>query len=185
MTDLDIIKRVRAGNVNAYAELVRKYERRVFGLAMRWLKNEQDALDVTQTVFLKAYLYLGNYRSEAGYFTYLYRVTVNTCKDALAARSRRREMNGELVDRPDPAPSPEQQAETNEMLSALSEAIMALPDPFKEAMILRSAYGFSYDEIAEMTKADLGTVKSRLSRAREKVRDAMRQKGFLSGESHA
>ncbi len=184
MTDLDIIKRVRAGNTKAYEELVLRYEKKIYALAFSFVKNEQDALDITQEVFIKAYLHIGNFKNNAGYYTYLYRIAVNECKNFFARQKRHAALSlyredGAPIEVADPAPSSEQLLQAAELKQAMHEEINRLDDIFRETLILRGVYGLSYEEIAERTGTDLGTVKSRIFRGREKVKKNLESRNLL------
>lgn len=184
MTDLEIIKRVRAGNAVAYEELVLKYEKKIYSAVMSMVRNEDDSLDITQNVFLKAYLHIGNFNAESAYYTYLFRIALNECKDFWKKAYRKKEVSitdeeGESAQIADTSESLEERAVTAELKVAVNEEISNLAPDLKEALILRGIYGLSYEEIAKRTGADEGTVKSRIFRGRQKVKDALIARNLL------
>ena len=184
MTALEIIKRVRAGNAVAYEDLVLKYEKKLYSAIMSMIRNEQDSLDILQNVFLKAYLHIGNFNGESEYYTYLFRIAVNECKDYWKKLPHTNEQslqneNGETIDTPDNRFCPDEYAEAAELRMAVNEAIAALDADMKQVLILRAFYGMSYDEISSLTGADSGTVKSRLFRGRQKVKEVLKSRNLL------
>ncbi len=184
LTDLEIIKRVRAGNAVAYEDLVVKYEKKLYSAVMSMVHNEQDSMDILQNIFLKAYLHIGNFNGESEYYTYLFRIALNECRDYWKKQSRKNEIsleneNGETLDISDSAQSPSDAAQAYELKSAVNDAISNLDEDMKQVLILRAFYGMSYDEIALITGAEPGTVKSRLFRGRQKVKDELISRNLL------
>lgn len=184
MTDMEVIKRVRAGNNAAYEELVIKYEKRVFNTVMNMVKHEQDSMDITQNVFVKAYMHIGNYNGESEYFTYLFRIAINECKDYWKKASKKKDVSlygedGAPLEVEDSSADPAAVSEALELKLAVNQEIYALAPEYRDVLLLRGIYGFSYEEIANATGADIGTVKSRLHRGREKVREALVLRNLL------
>lgn len=178
MTDLEIIKRVRGGNLVAYEELVLKYEKKIYSAVMSMIKHEQDSMDLTQNVFLKAYLRIGNFNAESSYYTYLFKIAVNECKDYWRKNAKKKtasltDEEGNPLEIKDTASDPQVRYESTELTMAVNAEIDKLPDEFREALLLRFVYGLTYDEIALQTNADIGTVKSRIHRGRQKVKEAL------------
>ncbi len=184
MTDIEVIKRVRAGNNAAYEELVLKYEKRVFNTVMNMIKHEQDSMDITQNVFVKAYTHIGNFNDESDYFTYLFRIAINECKDYWKKASKKKNVSlydedGNPLEVADHSANPEEMTEANELKLAVNQEIYALSPEYRDVVLLRGIYGLSYEEIASVTGVDIGTVKSRLHRGREKVREALKLRNLL------
>lgn len=176
--ELLLIRKVCAGDSEAFEPLVREHQGRVYAIALRMMGNEADAQDAAQEAFLKAYTSLREFRGDSRFSTWLCRLTGNVCIDALRRRSRRQESSlyvqddeGEELapDIPDPAPTPEEQTERAETRQEVREAIAALPEGDRQVLTLRELGGLSYEEIAERLSLPPGTVKSRLNRARKKL----------------
>ena len=166
-----IIAQVCAGDANAFEALVVAYQKQVYNLALRTVGNEEDAADMTQEVFLRAYRALGTFRGESKFSVWLYRLTTNVCIDFL--RSRRRHPTVSLTasedddeqpqfDLPaDERTSPEQQLTRSEMRRAVARGLDSLPDDARKILILRELNGLSYAEIGKVLHLEDGTVKSR------------------------
>ena len=184
-----IIAQVCAGDTNAFEALVVAYQKQVYNLALRTVGNEEDAADMTQEVFLRAYRALGTFRGESKFSVWLYRLTTNVCIDFL--RSRRRHPTVSLTasedddeqpqfDLPaDERTSPEQQLTRSEMRRAVARGLDSLPDDARKILILRELNGLSYAEIGKVLHLEAGTVKSRLFRARRKLCDFLLADGNL------
>jgi len=177
-TDKELVKRVQKGEKGAFDLLVLKYERKIVNLVMRYVRDPEQALDITQEAFIKAYRALPRFRGDSAFYTWLYRIAVNTAKNYLAAQ-RRRPMNIEL-DLQDPeqyglhaklkeSDTPEGLALSQELQDTLERAIAALPDDLRQAIILRELDGMSYEEIAQTMECPVGTVRSRIFRARDAI----------------
>ena len=183
-----LIKAAARGSADAFEHLVRENERMVYALSLRILGNEQDAQDAVQEVFLKAWRSLGTFRGDSRFSVWLYRMTNNACLDQLRRRrvtlvSLTPEEDGEPAsDIPDPAPSPQELLEQKEVQSAVQSALAELPEDFRRAIVLRETAGLSYAEIAEAMDIDVGTVKSRIFRARKKLCAILTARGNLFDE---
>lgn len=173
-----LVQRVQAGDSAAFNALVLKYQQRVFKLVSRYVRDREEALDVTQEVFVRAYKALGGFRGESAFYTWLYRIAVNAAKNAVGAASRNpvegsldvddlelTEVQSKLTD----VSSPERQLYADELKRTINEAIQALPAELRRAILLREIEGLSYEEIAEIMKCPVGTVRSRIFRAREAI----------------
>ena len=159
-----------------FNEFVRKYQDRIYNLCRYMLRDPQDAQDAAQDTFLKAYRGLKEFRPEASLYTWLYRIAVNTCLD-YKRRTRRTSLNESLPeDRPSDAPSPDKDLESRQRGEALQSALQKLPGKMRAAIVMREIEGLSYEEIAESLQASVGTVKSRISRAREELRRILLKK---------
>ena len=177
-TDKELVKRVQKGDKGAFDLLVLKYEQKIVNLVMRYVRDPEQALDITQEAFIKAYRALPRFRGDSAFYTWLYRIAVNTAKNYLAAQ-RRRPMDIEL-DMQDPdqyglhaklkeTDDPEGVTLSRELQETLERAIDALPDDLRTAIILRELDGMSYEEIAQTMDCPEGTVRSRIFRARDAI----------------
>ncbi|MHB8882162.1 MAG: sigma-70 family RNA polymerase sigma factor [Thermodesulfovibrionales bacterium] len=174
-----IIDRFKRGEKAAFEELVLKYQDRIYNLCRHMLGNGSDAEDAAQDTFIKAYQNLKNFRPEASFYTWVYRIAVNTCLDykkrpfweSLFTKSEREPYVDEPVS--DWA-SPEKLYESKQLGLALHNSITKLPSKLRTAIILNEIEGLSYDEIADILEISLGTVKSRISRAREVLKTQLK-----------
>lgn len=186
MTDNELIRQVLAGETNAFSELVERYQTKVYSLALRMCGSEDDAFDLAQEAFLRAWQSLESYRADAAFPSWLYRLTSNVCIDYLRKKKRSKIISltfeddeGEQAqtELPDPAPTPEQALLQKEERALLTEAMNALPVEARQILTLRAINGLSYEQIAEVMGLPEGTVKSRLSRARDQLRKKLLQIG--------
>lgn len=177
-SDTKLVKRVQRGDRGAFDLLVLKYQHKIVNLVMRYVRDPELALDITQEAFIKAYRALPRFRGDSAFYTWMYRIAANTAKNHLAAQ-RRRPMNVEL-DLQDPdqydlhaklkeTDTPEAIALSNEMKESLERAIAGLPEDLRTAIILRELEGMSYEEIAQTMECPVGTVRSRIFRARDAI----------------
>lgn len=179
ITDQELVERVQQGDKKAFDLLVIKYQQRIVNLVNRFVHNHSDALDVTQEAFLKAYRALPRFRGDSAFYTWMYRIAVNTAKNHLAVQSRRPSSSSEHdisemeQIQADPAlrdeSTPEHLILRDEIQDTVIKAIEKLPDDLKTAITLRELEGMSYEEIAEVMECPIGTVRSRIFRAREAV----------------
>lgn len=169
-----LIRQAAAGDPAAFEQLVLLHQTQVYSLCLRLCGNPDDAYDLSQEAFLRAWRCLDQYQFEAEFSTWLYRLTRNICIDFLRKQKRQktislqfREEDGEAeLPIPDCAPLPEEQAQANEVRRALAAAIQKLPEDQREILVLRVVNDLPYEQIAEILDIKLGTVKSRLARAR-------------------
>jgi RNA polymerase sigma-70 factor (ECF subfamily) len=181
------IDQARQGDSDAFERLVRLYEKRVFALTSRMCRNPSDAEEAAQEAFLAAWQGLAFFRGEASFSTWLYRLASNACVDLLR-RENRHQANagpslddGELaLDPVDERPSPHALAEQAELRQQIETALAALPPEYRQVLILREMHQRTYDEIAEICSLDLGTVKSRISRGRKRLRKILLDSGNFS-----
>lgn len=167
-TDDHLIEQTRQGDRVAFGELIARYQVQVYHFSRRLLGNAEGAQDITQDVFIKAFLALDTWRPDAAFAAWLLRIARNACLDVLRAQQRHPQTSFEsqteqLVAR---SPSPEQHAIQAQRLDQLEEALLKLSVEHREILILRDMEGFSYQEIAELLDINAGTVRSRLSRGR-------------------
>jgi RNA polymerase sigma-70 factor (ECF subfamily) len=176
--DLGLVRRAQAGDKKAFDLLVRKYQNKVVSLVSRYLGNNGDVQDVAQDAFIKAYTALPSFRGEAAFYTWLYRIAVNTAKNYLMARGRRPANvdvdaeEAEFYENSDALKenaSPERLALTEEIKHVIFDTIESLPEELKVAIQLREIDGMSYDEIAAAMGCPIGTVRSRIFRARDAI----------------
>jgi len=177
-TDKQLVARVQKGDKRAFDLLVLKYQHKIFGLISRYIKDHHEVMDVAQEAFIKAYRAIGRFRGDSAFYTWLYRIAINTAKNHLVSRSRRPpDTDVDVVDAEyyesasklkDNA-SPEQLVHRQQLEEAVFKAIEQLPEDLKAAVTLREFDGLSYEEIAEVMQCPVGTVRSRIFRARESI----------------
>ncbi|RBW43083.1 RNA polymerase sigma factor RpoE [Psychromonas sp. B3M02] len=176
--DLQLIQRIQNGEQQAFALLVRKYQTRVANILTRYVRSSGDIPDVSQEVFIKVYKSLPNFRGDSAFYTWLFRITVNTAKNYLTSQSRRppaSDIDAEEADSYDGSgalkdeDNPESLLHSQEIKEVILKVIGGLPDELKSAITLRELEGMSYDEIAQIENCPIGTVRSRIFRAREAI----------------
>lgn len=169
------LDRLRAGEASAFEELVTTYQHRVFGVALRMLGSAAEAQDVAQEAFLRAHRGLGEFRGDAKLSTWLYAITSRLCLNRLASGERRLVRHGEetLLRLSDPGRRPDAALERSELESALARAIAELPEERRIVVVLRDIEGLAYEEIAQALDVELGTVRSRLHRARADLKEKL------------
>lgn len=182
----ELVRAAAGGDEEAFAQLVALHEKKVYNLALRMCGNPEDAWDAAQEAFLAAWRGLPAFRGEAGFSTWLYRLTSNAAIDLLRRTKRQRgesSLDDEAlgIDAVDRAPSPQERAEESELRGAVTEGLARLTDSHRQALVLREVQELSYEEIAQVLEVDLGTVKSRISRARSALRKILQESGNLSG----
>jgi RNA polymerase sigma-70 factor (ECF subfamily) len=188
--DLALVKRVQQGDRSAFDLLVIKYQHKILKLIMRYVRDPSEALDVAQEAFLKAYRAAPSFRGDSAFYTWLYRIAINTAKNHLVALGRRPQHFD--LDTQDPEQSevladlrdldtPEGLAQSEEIREAINRAIRGLPEELRTAILLREIEGMSYEEIAEVMNCPIGTVRSRIFRAREAI--SARVKPLLDNQS--
>jgi RNA polymerase sigma-70 factor (ECF subfamily) len=189
--DQELVARVQQGDNKAFDLLVLKYQLRVSKLVSRFLRNPSDVPDVVQDAFIKAYRALPNFRGESAFYTWLYRIAINTAKNHLVAQSRKISANG--IDAQEAEDygasewlkeyvSPEREVLANELNTVIHQAMAELPPDLREAITLREIEGLSYEDIAEVMDCPIGTVRSRIFRAREAIDNKLEP--LLDDESH-
>lgn len=188
MTERELVQAARKGDDHAFEELVRTYEKKVYHLALRMCGNQEDAYEVAQEAFLSAWRGMKFFRGDSSFSTWLYRLTSNAAIDFMR-RERRQNAPENLslddeetyAEPADTAPSPHQQAEKAELRQALIDGLRTLSAEHRQVLLLRELQGLTYEEIAQSLELDLGTVKSRIARAREKLRKYLISSGNFSG----
>lgn len=181
------IAAAKKGDQDAFAALVRQYEKRVFALTTRLCGNAEDAQEAAQEAFLAAWQGLPFFRGDASFATWLYRLTHNACMDLLRREQRHSAAAGPSLDDEelslevsDPGEGPQEAAERAELRHAIERGLQTLPEGYRAALVLRELHQLSYEEIAQTTDTDLGTVKSRISRGRKLLRKFLMENGNFS-----
>ncbi len=176
--DKELVLRVQQGDKSAYDLLVIKYQHRIIQLVNRYVKDPSEAQDVAQEAFIKAYRALANFRGDSAFYTWLYRIAINTAKNYLLSRNRRYsdyQVDVQEAEQVENAPqlkgmdTPESLLLNDEIVAVIREAIEKLPEEMKVAIMLREFEGLSYEEIAQAMECPVGTVRSRIFRAREAI----------------
>ena len=176
--DRKLVERARAGDKRAFDLLVLKYQQKVADLVARYIRDSSETLDVTQEVFIKAYRALDSFRGDSAFYTWLYRIAINTAKNFLVAQGRRppgADVEAETAEQLDAGTrlkeyaTPESQVLTDEIAATVKLALDELPDDLRTAITLRELEGMSYEEIAQAMSCPIGTVRSRIFRAREAI----------------
>jgi len=184
-SDLSLVRRVQHGDKGAFDVLVLKYQHKVVKLVMRYVRNPAEAEDIAQEAFIKAYRALPQFRGDSAFYTWLYRIAINTAKNAVVARDRSPieydldqhggdesyDMQGRLKD----SETPEGLVLTDEIRGTVNSAIESLPEDLRTAIVLRELEGLSYEEIAAAMDCPVGTVRSRIFRAREAIDRRLRE----------
>ena len=170
-----LLGRLRAGDGGAFEELVRTYQHRVFGVAFRMLSNAAEAEEIAQEVFLRAHRGLADFRGDAKLSTWLYAIASRLCLNRLGSGERAMTRGGDavLMQLPHEASGPDTVLEQSELEAALHRAIAELPDERRIVVVLRDLEGLAYEEIAEALDLPVGTVRSRLHRARLDLKDKL------------
>ncbi|NRA82234.1 MAG: RNA polymerase sigma factor RpoE [Gammaproteobacteria bacterium] len=175
-TDQQLVELVQQGDKTAFDVLVRKYQHKVINLVSRFVKNQGDVEDVAQEAFIKAYRALPNFRGDSAFYTWLYRIAVNTAKNYIVAKKRRPSasdidaVDAENYDGSDNLrenASPERLLLSEELKKVVFKTLEQLPEDLRSAITLRELEGLSYEEIADVMECPVGTVRSRIFRARE------------------
>ncbi|UCE75983.1 MAG: RNA polymerase sigma factor RpoE [Gammaproteobacteria bacterium] len=181
--DQELVERVQRGEKGAFDILVRRYEHKLVNVISRYIRDPSEVLDVAQEAFIKAYRALPNFRGDSAFYTWLYRIAINTAKNHLVASSRR--PPGDDVDAQDAEQfeadsglkeyaTPERLALSSELATTIQAAIDELPEELRTAIVLRELDGLSYDEIAAAMECPIGTVRSRIFRARDAIERRIR-----------
>lgn len=183
--DAVLVERVQQGDHNAFGLLVSKYERKVYRLIGRLVRDPAEVEDVAQEAFIKAYRALPQFRGESAFYTWLYRIAVNTAKNHLQASNRRPTSRSDAPTGDDAEPfdetenlsdinTPEAVIASRQIADTVNLAIEALPEELRTAIVLREIEGLSYEEIAQTMGCPIGTVRSRIFRAREAIAQRLR-----------
>ena len=188
-TDQQLVQRAQRGDLRAFDLLVLKYQGRIAALISRYVSDAGEVEDVTQEAFIKAYRALGKFRGDSAFYTWLYRIAANAAKNHLVAKGRRPGADATIEDAEgfdeggllSEIASPEALAMGSELAEVVESALNALPDELKAALMLREFDGLSYDDIADVLGCPVGTVRSRIFRAREAIDQRVKEQ--ISGGS--
>jgi RNA polymerase sigma-70 factor (ECF subfamily) len=181
-TDKELVKRVQRGDLAAFDMLFARYQTKILNLIGRYVRDSEEVQDVAQEAFIKAYRALPRFRGDSAFYTWLYRIAINTAKNHLVARSRRppaMDVDVEDADYRDDADvlreseDPESAMARDQLRDTIDQALVDLPDDLRSALTLREFDGLSYEQIAEILECPVGTVRSRIFRAREFVDQRM------------
>ncbi|CAM5200079.1 RNA polymerase sigma factor RpoE [Oligella ureolytica] len=182
--DAALVKRAQAGEKRAFELLVTKYQRRILRLLGRILHNQSDVEDIAQETFLKAYRALPKFRNESAFYTWLYRIAVNTARNHISSKHNQvfvsdqiESRDGEtfsLLDNLTDGETPETHMHNRELIEALQAALDELPEQLRQAIVLRELEGLSYEEISTAMDCPVGTVRSRIFRAREAISERLK-----------
>jgi len=182
--DLALVIRAQAGDYQAFDLLVKKYQHRLLALAIRFVGDADEAMDVVQDSFIKVYKALGRFRGESAFYTWIYRITVNTAKNFLASRQRRPQSTDIDFDELESSQAghalhdvstPESETYRDQLEAIVMKAIDGLSQELKTALILREFEGLSYEDIAAIMECPIGTVRSRIFRARDAVDEQIKK----------
>ncbi len=182
--DQQLVERVQRGDKKAFELLVSKYQRKLLRLVSRLVRDQAEAEDVVQEAFIKAYRAMANFRGDSAFYTWLYRIGINTAKNYLVTQSRRAPTSTDAdieeaetfidADGLRDINTPESLLATKQIGETVNAAMMSLPVELRNAITLREIEGLSYDEIAELMMCPIGTVRSRIFRAREAIAEKLR-----------
>jgi len=181
--DQELVQRVQRGDKKAFDVLVQKYQQKIVKLITRYVRDQDEAYDVAQETFIKAYRALPKFRGDSAFYTWLYRIAINTAKNHLVSQSRRPPLTD--IDAADAVQFdqdsklretdlPEQLVHRDEVEKVIYAAIDALPEDLRTAITLREMEGLSYEEIAQAMECPIGTVRSRIFRAREAIENSLK-----------
>ncbi|OOZ42463.1 RNA polymerase sigma factor RpoE [Solemya elarraichensis gill symbiont] len=182
-SDLELVQRAQRGDKRAFDLLVLKYQQKVAAVVSRYVREQADVLDVVQESFIKAYRALPKFRGDSAFYTWLYRISINTAKNHLVSQSRRppgSDVDAEVAEQLDvggrlkESARPEDHLMRDEVEAAVWKAINSLPEELRTAITLREIDGMSYEEIAETMACPVGTVRSRIFRAREAIDNSLK-----------
>jgi RNA polymerase sigma-70 factor (ECF subfamily) len=181
--DQALVERAQQGDRRAFDMLVLKYQQKVAGLIARYIRDSAEVMDVTQDAFLKAYRALPGFRGDSAFYTWIYRIAINTVKNHLVAQGRRPpgdDVDAEVAEQMDfgvrlrETATPERELLTDEIAATVQAALDGLPEDLRTAIVLRELDGLSYEEIATAMDCPIGTVRSRIFRAREAIDKRLR-----------
>ncbi len=187
MTDSELITNAAGGDDSAFEQLVKIYEKRVYTIAFRMTGNPDDAFDISQEAFLRVYRSIGSFKGDSKFSTWLYRIVSNLCID-YSRKSKKistvplvvtRDEDEDEVDIPDTRFDPDKELDRRELARNIEQALSKLSNEHREILLLREIEGLSYEEISEVTALEAGTVKSRIFRARQKLREALIRNGNI------
>ncbi|CAH2212604.1 RNA polymerase sigma factor [Tepidibacter aestuarii] len=179
LNENQLIKRCIDGDIDAFEKLIDKYKQTAYNIALGIVKNPDDAMDISQEALIKVYRYIKNFNQKSSFSTWLYRIVMNTCLDYMKKNEKNKviPINEEIINKQDDyiENNPEKILDKKIETQQIRDAIDKLSPIQKTAIILRDIQGFSYEEIANITDSSLGTVKSRIKRGRENLKEILTQ----------
>ncbi|MGQ9678786.1 MAG: RNA polymerase sigma factor [bacterium] len=184
VSDEELVRRVKQGKIEAFEELVRRYERKVYNIAYRLLGNEEDATEALQDTFLRAYRFIPRFKFQSSFYTWLYRIATNVSLTKLRRRRKHETVSLDepvkntdnlMLDIPDPNTTPEQAFEQKRLREQLQEAVEKLPAGYRTVVVLRDLEGLSNEEVSKVLGISIPAVKSRLHRGRMALREMLSQ----------
>lgn len=189
-----LLEKAKAGDISAFEQLIECYQRKIYNIALRIVGNYDDANDLAQEVLIRIFKSIGSFKQQSSFSTWIYRITTNVCLDEIRKRKNRKvisldeeiklddgEMKRQIVS---DDPLPEDMAEKSEMRKIVNDAINRLSEEHKIVIVLRDIQGFSYEEISQIIKCPEGTVKSRINRARQVLKNILQSKRELLYEEY-
>jgi len=179
LDEMRLVRLSQEGDVDSFERLIESHKQRVYNIALRMVKNRDDAFDVSQEVFIRVYKSIGKFGGKSSFSTWIYRITVNCCLDHIKKEGRYKYISDAGEDGPGAGvienlraeETPESVMEKSIKRDEIKKALDLLESDFRAAVVLRDIQGFSYDEISRITNANIGTVKSRISRGRRRLRE--------------
>ncbi len=179
MNENELIMKSQKGDIESFEILIENYQKYAFNIAYQMMKNYDDASDITQEAFIKVFKYIKNFKMDATFSTWLYRIVINTCKDEFKKRKKIETISIDEEDSykevKDDSKTPDEILESMEIRSKIDKAINSLSPNYKEIIVLRDVNELSYKEISETLDVPIGTIKSRISRARIELRNLIRK----------
>lgn len=181
-TEKELIALAKAGDERSFELLIQQCKTKAYNIALRYLRNEEDAMDALQESFIKIYRHLDGFKEGSKFDTWVYRIVVNTCNDMLrkhhgvqveSIHRSDEEEEEYTLELPDPEPGPQESLLRKEQAKLILEALDKLKPDQKEVIILRDVQGFAYEEISEMLNCSIGTIKSRINRSRSRLREIL------------
>lgn len=184
MNEEKLIARAAKGDASAFNDLLSAHERKMYAVCLRMCGNHEDAQDCLQEAMLRVFRAISGFKGQSSFSTWLYRVTMNTCLDELRKKKNKQSASLDSLLETGWAPvdaedTPEKHAVVSERKAEIRKVIRELPDDMRSAIVLRDIQGFSYDEISKILNINVGTIKSRISRGREKLREKFQAKAEL------
>jgi len=192
MTEKDLIQKAKSGDQDAFEQLVLAHQNKVYTICVHMVTDREEAADLAQEAFLKAWRNLSSFQGESSFATWMYRLTTNVCLDYLRKQSRRQNISTAVslddedsgwTEPADHSQDPQVHLEREERKRALTRALQELPEHHRRPLIMREVSGMSYQEIADALDTDLGTIKSRIARARERLRKILLRDGNFFPEN--
>ncbi|MEG3592448.1 MAG: sigma-70 family RNA polymerase sigma factor [Pseudomonadota bacterium] len=184
LSDSNFVKQAREGNKQAYDYLVRKYQFRIIKLVRQYVSTQETAEDIAQEAFVKAYYGLQNFREESKFYTWLYKIAINTAKNHLGKEKKRAREYSVLIEEVENSnvvayvrhsDTPDHEMQATELEAAINDALAKMPEELRVAITLRELEGFDYERIAKIMNCPVGTVRSRIFRARESLDEVLKK----------